>query len=186
MKKQIIISIVALFLLIIFFVVNTYFTGNVVEEKIKLGYCPTMKEDAKTLSEKENYELVEFLSASEVLFALKNNQIDKAVIGRKAKLNEISIDTKETVLESGYTLVSNKKDFIDYSQNFSIEIYTYLEEEFDFPVIKTSKEEVLEKVKEGKVALIYWEDWNDDFELVVVMNGNEKVKEFRGAFLYEK
>ena len=163
-----------------------------VSEKAKLGYCPTMQNEAISLSQENDYELISFGSASEVLSALKNYQIDKALIGRKAERTEINPNTKETVLKSGYTLVSNKKGFMDYSNLPSIEIYTYLSNEILSGLIPASSKiiyeienEVIKKISEGKIALIPWEDWNDEYELIVVINGNKKVKDFRGVFLYE-
>ena len=155
------------------------------QESIMLGYCPTMFPEAQKLSLERDFVLKEYNSAAEVLNALRNNQINKALIGRKAKSYEINSNIKENILEGGYTLVSNQRGFIDYVELNSLEIYTYLENNTLNLKKNLSKEEVLEKIKDGKIALIPWKDWNDDFELVVVMNGNEKVKDFRGVFLYE-
>ena len=164
-----------------------------IDKKIKLGYCPTMQEDAIYLSKENDYELISFGSAIDVLSALKNNQIDKAMIGRKAELSEINQKTKETILRSGYTLVSDKKGFIDYSQLHSIEVYTYLPEKITSSLIPTSskiiytdKNKIIKKINDKKIVLISWDDWDDEFELIVIMDGNEKVKGFRGVFLYEK
>ncbi len=192
MKKQILISIILGIILILAFLSTKPFLIEANQE-IKLGYCPTMQGDAITLSEKENYELIRFGSASEVLSALNDNLIDKALIGRKAESNEISNDVKEKILESGYTFVSNNKRFIDYFQLSSLEIYTYLNPEKIEKLIPEdeninyieSKKEAIKKINEGKIVLISWEDWQDDFELIVVMKGNDKVKDFRGVFLYE-
>lgn len=96
------------------------------------------------------------------------------MIGRKKERTEINSNTKETIVKSGYTLVSNKRDFVNSSQLFFLEIYAYLNENFDFPTIKISKEEILEKIKEGKIILISWEDWSDDFKLIVVIDGDKK------------
>ena len=187
-KKNLIFGIIIVLVITLFLIIKPSFTGNAIlnnEQKIKLGYCPTMQEDAKVLSEKENYDLIRFGSASEVLFALNNNQIDKGLIGRKAKDYEISDNIKETILKSGYTLVTNQKSFLEYYNLPQYEIYTYLEGDFNFPIKKISKEKVSEKIEEGKIVLISWDDWKDDFELIVVIKGNEKVKDFRRSFLYE-
>jgi len=197
MKKQILISIIfitAIILISFFLIIKPTFTGNILlqEQKIKLGYCSTMQEEAISLSEKNNYQLIEFGSATQVLSALQNNQINKALIGRKAKGYEISKDTSETILDSEYTLVSNKKSFIEYSSLSDLDIYTYLPKEvienlivYNFKIINLSKQEAINKISKGKLILISWEDWSDNFELVVVMNRDEKVKDFRGVFLYE-
>lgn len=193
MKKSSLISIFILFVLVsLFLIVDSNFTGEVIHHnKTKIGYCPTMHERAISLSEKNNYEAVPFSSASEVLYALKNKGLDKALIGRKAKTNEITENTKEKVLESGYTLVSNKKSFLEYSRLDSIEVYTSLSNDIAKEIIPDSKinhiqkKNVPNKIKKGKIILIPWEDWEDSFELVVIVKGDEKVKDFRGAFLYE-
>lgn len=197
MKKQktnkIIILTIALIL--IFLIIQPSLRGNVIQDKqkMKLGYCPTMDDDALNLAKDNNYELVKFGSASEVLSSLNNNQIDKGLIGRKAELSEINKDVKETTLKSGYTLVTNKKIFLDYSQLLSLEIHTYLPNKETKDLISNnqsiiyygSKQEAINKISEGKAVLISWEDWQDNFELIVVMEGSKKVKDFRGAFLYE-
>jgi hypothetical protein len=198
MKKQLVIAIISgIFLLTLLLIIKPSFTGFAVysedsNEKIKLGYCPTMQEEAISLSEKNNYELVKFDYAIDVLSALKNKQIDNALIGRKAKLSEINKNTKETILKSGYTLVSKKGGFIDSSQLANYEIYTPLSESIAenllpgySKIIYLTKEEAIERISMGKIVLISWEDWNDNYELIVVMKDNEKVKDFRGAFLYE-
>jgi hypothetical protein len=195
MKTQNVIIITAVIIIAFFLIIKPSLTGDIIlqdEQKIKLGYCPTMQKEAISLSEKNNYELIKFNSASEVLSSLNKNQIEKALIGRKAKNYEIHKNTKETTLESGYTLVSNKKEFINYSQLSELEIYTYLSKKItenliphDSKIIYLSKNETINRISEEKIVLISWKDWEDNFELVVVMDGNKKVKNFRGAFLYE-
>ncbi|MEX0920789.1 MAG: hypothetical protein WDZ62_00820 [Candidatus Pacearchaeota archaeon] len=191
MKKQLT-MLIAVILILIFLLLKPSLTGEVVSQEIKLGYCPTMQEDTEILVEKENYKLIRFNSASEVLLALNNGEIDKGLIGRKAKGFELSKDIKETILESGYTLVSNKKGFVEYSQLENYKIYTYLPKDITKKLIDRNskityltKEESLKKINEGEIVLISWDDWRDDFELIVVMNGSEKVKDFRGSFLYK-
>ncbi len=198
MKTQtIIILIIVIILISIFLIIKPSLTGKIVyqeisNEKIKLGYCPTMQEDAEKLSEKENYQLIKFGSASEVLNALNNNQINKALIGRKAKNYEISKEIKETTLKSGHTLVFKQKGFIESSQLSNLEIYTYLSEEQvkklipdNKNIIYLPKQQAISKIPEGKIVLISWEDWQDEFELIVIIDENEKDKNFRGVFLYE-
>ncbi len=197
MKKQLKISvIVAILLISLFLIIKPSFMGKVVssdnEEKIKLGYCPTMGEEAEKIAKENNYKLIKFGSASETLANLDNELIDKALIGRKAKKYELSEGIKEVTLESGYTLVSNKKSFIPYSQLDNQKIYTYLSTDIINELVPgnsqinyLTKEKVSEKINQGKIALISWDDWKENFELIVVVSGNEKVQDFRGAFLYE-
>ena len=162
------------------------------DEVYLLGYCPTMREAAYSLSSENGYELLELNSASEVLFGLRSGKIDKALIGRKAKLLEINGDVNKEVLKSGYTLVSSKRGSIEYSLINELEIHTYVDREVASRLIQESeiyysdKDFVLEKIRQGNIALIPWEDWDDEFELIVVTKGPKKAKEFRGEFLYMK
>ncbi|MFW6282790.1 MAG: hypothetical protein ACOC1P_01940 [Minisyncoccales bacterium] len=196
MKKQIkILILIAIFLVSLFLITKPFLTGKTIiqnEEKIKLGYCPTMEEDAMILAGEENYELIKFNSASETLLSLKEEKINKALIGRKAKQSELNSKINEKILESGYTLTTNKKSFIEYSQLQDLEIYTYLSKEItenlipsSSKIIYSSKEEAVDKVLKGEAVLVSWKDWQDNFELVVIMDENQKVKKFRGIFLYE-
>ena len=189
-NKNLAIGIVLTFLIILA-ILGPIMVGKVTKQTIKLGYCPTMFEEAQKISIEEGCVLTKYNSASQVLSALRNNQIQKGLIGRKTYSNEINSDIKEQVIESDFTLVSNKKGFIDYSQLNSIEIYSYspleevsslFSEEQQIHFMK--KQEALKMISQGKIVLIEWKDWQDNFELVVVMNGSRKIREFRGVFLY--
>lgn len=168
-------------------------TNSIKKQKTILGYCPTMKGSVISIAKKKNCEPVLFNSAAGALSALKNKQINKVLIGRKAKLNEISKNTKETVIKTGYTLVTIKKIAIENSQLPLFEVHTYVPQKIvqklfsknSKIIYHDSKEHALDKINEGKIVLIPWEDWQDRFELFVVTKGNEKDKNFRGEFLYE-
>jgi hypothetical protein len=213
-KNKNLIKIIAIFcfLFLILVLTRNTITGTLFyknensEEKTKIGYCPTMYEEAKKIAEEKNYELVYFESAALVLNALNRKNIDLALIGRKAKKEEIKIPTitgaaiiedkeknEEKTSNQGYTLISKEKKMIDYSSLHLIEIHTYISKETAeklFPkktkiVYHTEKEEAIKQIKNGKNVLIDWSDWQDEFELLIVMKGSEKAKEFRGIFLYE-
>jgi hypothetical protein len=183
------IFIVLLIVIILSLSIAIYFHND---SELKLGYCPTIYQEAKKLSEDNNYALVEYESSSEVLNSLGRNEVDLGLIGRRAESRELSLDVKEKAIKSGYTLVSNQKSFIEYSDLNFVDIYTYIPKErvsqylLDNSKIiySNDKQRILQMINEGKIVLIPWEDWNDDFELVVVMEGDKKSKEFRGAFLY--
>jgi len=195
-KWIILITSVVIVLAIAFFLSSNSFSGYFVaessEEKIRLGYCPTMLEDAKKLAEENDYVLVKFSSASEVLTALNLKEIEKGLIGRKPENYELLYNLDEVVLKSGYTLVSNQKNFIEISELNNLEVHTYLPKEVVEEAIQNihsivfheSKEIALSKISEGKIVLVSWDDWQDDFGLTVVMDGNEKVKDFRCSCLY--
>ena len=168
------------------FFVGSFFTGQAIREQKILGYCPTIQSEAMVLAEENNYIPKELSSAAVVLQQLKSGQIDSALIGRKAYSYEISNEISEKVLKSGFTLVSNQKSFISISQLNSSEIYVPEGfNGFEFRrKIEYGSEESRDLINQGKIVLISWDDWQDNFELVVVMNGSEKVREFRGVFLY--
>lgn len=196
-KRVMVVVSIFLILLIVFFP-NLSLTGKSIlrstqfgRENILLGYCPTVRQDAEAIALGKNYDLIEFSSALQVLGALNTKQIDKAVIGRKAKSNEISSEISEHVLKSGVTLISNTRLDIDYSEVNNLEIHTCLgEEEMEDKGINAriiyygSEQEVISKLEEGKIILISWDDWKDEFELVVVWDGVLKSRDFRGLFLY--
>lgn len=195
MKKVVLLA--ALFAMSAVFLANAnYFTGHVIQVpeepagKAVLGFCPTMRWDAESLATTEGYSPVEFGSASDALLALKNGQADMALIGRKAKAGEIS-GARETVLRTGYTLVSNRKGFVDRSGLHSMEAHTSAPAGVAASLLPGAEivyhgtsSDAIGQAYAGKIALVTWEDWKDGLELVVVMDGSGKAAEFRGAFLY--
>jgi hypothetical protein len=183
--------IIGTIVLAVLFLISPMILGRVIQEPVKIGYCPTMFKEAEKLSIEKGYVLVEYISAAEVLIALKNNEIQNGLIGRKAYSNELGLGIKEEILESGFTLVSNQRGFIDYSQLGLIEVYAYSSPEEVLHLFSENqkinfveKQEALGKISQGNAVLIEWEDWKDNFELVIVMNSSEKVRDFRGVFLY--
>lgn len=193
MKKLIIIASFFLITATLIVLFNSFNTeeGIYSDEFKLLGYCPSMESIASALKEDHKVELVKFNSASEVFNALNKGDISLALVGRKAEVYEKNENLKEIVLISGFTLVSNRKYFIDFEDLHSLEIITYLPEEnvsklcpVCSVIYEESKEEALKKATEGKAVLVSWDDWEDYFELIVVMNDFEKDKNFRGAFLY--
>lgn len=203
--KKIILFLSLLLLLLLFFMFfQKYFKINEdnfnkdeiiynldVNFKKSLGYCPTMKNNALKLSKENNYLLVEFESASIVLNNLKQGNIDFALIGRKAKNYEVSEGISLYVLKSGYTLITKDKSLIDLKDIHLLDVYTYLPEtlvsdKFNYLSLSyfDNFNEIFNLLDLEKVILISWDDWKDDFELLVVYDGFEKVKDFRGSFLY--
>lgn len=190
MKRKIVIFILLLFL-ILFLIINNNKESNVILEKKYLGYCPTMKEYAINLSKENNYSLIEFENAAQVLENLNNKKIDFGLIGRKAKNIEINEDISLEILKSGYTLINKDRNFIDVSNISNIEVFTYLSDKdvlnnFNYLniIYFDQFQEIYDLLKEDKVILISWDDWENDFELLVVYDGNLKFKDFRGSFLY--
>lgn len=169
-----------------------FLSGSVSSEET-IGYCPTMEDNAVQLSE-DGYKIERFGSSSQTLQALNNERIDKALIGRKTRQNELPEGADEEVIESGITLTSNKKQFIQYSELSQKDIHTVLPNEKVEGVVpeKTniirhnSTEKVENLIDNGEMALINWNDWKDKYGLIVVMKGDRKYEAFRGAFLYSK
>lgn len=163
-------------------------------ENYYVGYCPTMTIDAFLFKEKnENVLLIEFNAASEVLGSLKNNDINMAIIGRRAKGFEIENNVTEEIKETGFTLVFNEKVFIQTIDLPKILVHTH---HIDFPadyfsenqvIFHNSLEEtILKSNLNNQVALIKWEEFEDNMELIVVMDNDRKNKDFRGVFYYKK
>lgn len=162
-------------------------------ENYYVGYCPTMIVDAFLFKEKnENVVLIEFNTASEVLSSLKNNDINMAIIGRRSKQFEIKSDIVEEIKETGFTLVFDKKVFVQTSDLSKILIHTH---HVIFPtnyfsenqiIFHNSLEEtILNSSLNNQVALIKWDEFEDNMELVVVMDQDRKNKDFRGVFYYK-
>lgn len=171
-------------------------TENTISTKIvKLGFCPTMLSDVENIKKNnENIKVVPFASAGEVLTNLKAGEIDFALIGRKAKRNEIGENILEKKLfETGFTFIAPKKSFIPKNDLANLEIKTCLEKEDTriHPSYFTDLKNIIYHQHpncktDGKgVWLISWDDWNDDMELLIPEDeyGN-KIKKYRSPFLY--
>ncbi len=189
MKNKNLIGLLGILIAIVLIVVllGGAYTGQVIKEQKILGYCPTMASEAQLLAEEHSYLLREFDSASIVLRNLKSKEIDYALIGRKAYAHELSQCTNEMILKSGFTLVSNQRGFIDVSQLNNFIIYApegFNELNLSNTGFYSTKQEAIKLINQRKIVLISWEDWQDDFELIIAMNGSEKARDFRGAFLY--
>jgi len=157
---------------------------------MKLGFCPTMQEDAIRIGNNNNFEIINLQSAARVLAALEYDEIDVGIVGRKAKASEFSGFKKQ--LGSGYTLITAQKRMIDKNQLSKIEIHTHIKKEIienKFSELKKvvyheTLEEALEK---GDVQLISWDDWNDNFNLFIPVDEYyNKVKKFRTPFVFSK
>lgn len=81
-------------------------------EGIKLGYCPTMLFEAQKISLEKGYELEEYPSAGQALLSLRDKEVQKILIGRRAYSEELNPNIKEEILISGLTLVSNNRKTI--------------------------------------------------------------------------
>jgi len=189
-----IVSILAFFLIVMFAFSKISFTGEVFKtNKLKLGYCPTMFEEALEISDEKGMELILFSSSAEILEALKNDEIDAGLIGRLAKKIEINEEIEEEILREGYTLVSKERSMILFSNLNFFKIHTYLTESVSHTLIPNSEiiyydtldEAVLEGFKRNEPVLISWEDFDDKYELFIPLDEfGRKIKNFRIPVLY--
>ncbi len=161
---------------------------------MKISYCPTMAPYAEKIAKKfKNVELFPSSSAAEVLYMLRENAIDGALIGRVAHKREIDDRTKSYRLKEGNTLVYRQKAGISFDQLKQIEVYTYLEDE-NIKDIKDAFKNVVhfsslqECLKDGlsTPVLINWKDYKDEFELLIPMDMKGKIPYFRAPVLYYK
>jgi len=156
--------------------------------KIKIGYCPTMKNFTLKFANLHNYEAIEFSSAAQVLYLLKLNKLDMCIIGRQAKKSEFEGFVKR--IDNGYTLISNSKGMIENSRLSSLEIHTNISKnkiEKLFPELKNMKyhDNLNDALNKGNIQLISWDDWNDDFELLIpIDNQGNKNPKFRVPHIY--
>ena len=156
-------------------------------KSLKLGYCPTMQTKAENLArQNENTELIRFGSADEALYGLKNNFIDIAIIGRKAKADEIENMSEKRLEANVYTLINSEKRIIDHREIGAFEIKTCIDEN-----IAREKFSELDPVfddcqfADGGIWLISWDDFTDEMELLIPVDENRnKVAKYRTPFLY--
>ncbi len=166
-------------------------TGMIIqEEKILLGYCPSMELTAQEISKQNpNVEIVRKDSTIDVLENLKSNGIDIALVGRLAKSSELP-NNKQRMISSGYTLVSSSKQFIQKNELKTLTIHTALDPIIVQDILPDSKiiyyNTLEDTLREGmdQAVLIDWDDYKDYMELVVVMEGELKDLTFRTPVLY--
>ncbi|MCK4997285.1 hypothetical protein KAS08_03190 [Candidatus Pacearchaeota archaeon] len=186
--------VLALLILLFFPSGKADLTGYLIfqDEEFKLGHCPTMKEAAEFIgNQNPSITLVEFGSTSATLANLNSENINIALVGRKAKSYEVG-DAHERVLGEGVTLITQSKQLISYDQLEDLRIFTYLDKEIfeeQFPnlniEVSGDKEELLQS--NYNIVLISWEDYEDYMELLVPLNQDGgKVKEFRIPVLYSR
>ena len=157
---------------------------------MKIGYCPTMEEYVKNIKNILDFETINLQSAGRVLSFLSNDKIDIAVIGRKAKKREFV--GYEKVDGKGYTLITHSKSMIPEKELTNLRIDTNVPKDIvekDFPELENviyhkTLQEALDK---GNVQLISWDDWNDNFELLIPVDDfYNKIKKFRVPHFYSK
>lgn len=77
--------------------------------KVRMGYCPSMEQFALSMaSSNENIALVRLQRTADALYALKQDNIEIALVGRPAIQVEISQETTHTRLMDGHIQTPNK------------------------------------------------------------------------------
>ncbi len=160
-------------------------------ETHRLAYCPTMRPYALALEQLGGFELVELGSSGEVLDYLEEGLIDAGLIGRRARIGEISPEIQENILKEGYTLIHSVGGLVHADDLPWLTIHTYLEEEkvsemlpgHEAIVYHGSYQEAMEYGFDEAV-LIDWQDYRDEPLIVPMINSFEKESRFRNPFLY--
>lgn len=172
-----------------------FIRGNITEmaiqeNKILLGYCPSMESTAQAISKQNhNIDIIRKDSTINILESLKSNEIDVALVGRIAKASELP-DNNQRMLSPGYTLVSNTKKFIQKTELKSLTVHTSLNQDIAENILPESNifyyDTLGETIVQGMnhAVLIDWKDYRDHMELVVVMDGELKDLTFRVPILY--
>ena len=163
--------------------------GEKEEQTLVLGYCNDFIEEAVALAKQNNIDSVRLPSYVDVLSSLESEEIDYAVLGRKAYQQQIDDEIIEIPLrEYGWTLVSSEEIFFEYSEIENYEIHTYLNQEkvqnFFYYEPSIVFHEDIDPAIESGIALIHWEDFRNEFRLAVPMQGNSRVEKYRTPILY--
>lgn len=170
--------------------------------QLVVGYCPTMSIYASQL-DAESYKFVLLPSSAAVLEKLSNQEIDLALIGRRAKSFEKNSLWQELMIDPGYTLISTQTQIINELDLKEFTIHTALDARIAETLLPAGTEiiyyetaeeaiengllEVVENEERSvlkKAALIAWEEYEQDYELLVPMQGEQKAIQFRTPILY--
>ncbi|MGM5482673.1 MAG: hypothetical protein ACQESF_04385 [Nanobdellota archaeon] len=183
-------------LLVVIILAGCGFTGEVIEdysdidEKVVIGFCPTMSDLAKNIQKKNNkVSLRNFASTSSAISALNSGSVDVILVGRLAKSYEL--DAYEKRLRKGFTLVGHEKKFISRSELEDSIVHTAAKKEKvkEYLPIKTKVvyyDSVEEAINYGleELVLINWNDYTDELDLVIPVVGSDKIEKFRIPVMY--
>ena len=146
----------------------------------------------RELSDMAEIEQVPIPSAGQALFLLKSGAVDGTIVGRYAKQTELGDEPEFLKLRGGKTLVYMQKTGIPVDALKDVQVLTYLSpDEISHLSPFFGKVEYLgslgECLKYGLEipVIIDWNDYRDDFELLIPVNERgEKVLDFRAPVLY--
>ena len=160
----------------------------------KIGFCPTMQPYVDSISSKvDEVEMIEYGSAAQVLSLLYNGDLDGVLIGRIASKFETDNETNFIRFKEGITLAFKTKYALPEEQLKQVDVMTYLKPEqvehlkhfFNQIIYLETLDKCLEHNLEVPV-LVDWNDFRDDFQLLIPMNNFGKTQEFRAPVLYYK
>ena len=163
-------------------------------EKYRIGFCPTMQPYVDKIARKvDEVEMMPFSSAGQVLSMLRNDNLDGVLIGRTAYAYEIDSNTNFIRLKDGITLAFKMKYAVSEEQLKQVDVLTYLPPEkvehvekfFHQIYYRDTLEQCLEENLEVPV-IVDWNDFKDDFELLIPVNNYGKTQEFRAPVIYHK
>jgi hydroxymethylpyrimidine pyrophosphatase-like HAD family hydrolase len=157
----------------------------------RLGYCPTMEPYANVLKSAK-VSLIALDSSAQVLEKLKDNQIDVALIGRKAYPDEIEPETEEALKIDGYVLVGSSSRLISPEELGEIKVHTYLSPETVRGVLPENKnisyyqdsENII--LRGGESVMVAWNNYRGEPIITPMKNSTEKDPRFRSPFFYYK
>ncbi|MFW6450412.1 MAG: hypothetical protein ACOCZ6_05140 [Nanoarchaeota archaeon] len=169
-------------------------TGNLVSqtanEKISLGYCPTMEDRAEKIADNNDVKLKPYDYTSQALQALNNGQVDVVLVGRLAGKNEVG-DVYEKRLKEGLTLAGREKQFIHVNELQQRKVHTTANKELAGKYVPEENlilhNSTQAAINDGidDLVLINWTDYSDELELVIpVNNAKQKIEKFRIPVLY--
>jgi len=156
----------------------------------KAAFCPTMAPFVQEINFKENVKFYDAGSAANALSYLMSGEVDAVLIGRAAKKNEINAQVKEKRLQQGYTLVFHRKMGVDSSQLSQFPVHTYLAQNIAEKILPDNNITYHASLDEclasglAEPVLIDWNDYRDEFELLIPMDSGGKVSLFRAPVLY--
>ncbi len=159
-----------------------------------LAYCPTMEPFAQKIAAAvPNIQLMPMGGAAQVLSTLRGNRVDIALIGRVGYTRELDDGTNFLRLQEGLTLAYRQKAFLPEEKLKGIEVVTYLPPEktaavahyFGHLTRLDSLEACLAYNLEVPV-LVDWQDFRDDFGLLIPSTPFGKTPAFRAPVIYYK
>ncbi len=162
------------------------------EQSLILGFCPTMEPYAQEISaQNERVSLHVFPNSSFALAFLREGKIDGALIGRKARAQEISSGIKERRIANGWTLLAPATRDIAYQDLKKEVVHTYLDEREVQGFLPPETHIIFYEIKEmvfglddQQIILADWQDVGSEYGLLIPTENGRKVPRFRAPVLY--